>query len=69
MGWVSPELIAARVSPDFGREVTAANIRYLAGTKLAPRFDLDDRLHEPVRGVGDRLLAVVRWRSGAGTRL
>jgi putative peptide zinc metalloprotease protein len=36
VGWASAELIAARVSPEFGREVTAANIRYLAGTKLAP---------------------------------
>jgi hypothetical protein len=30
------DLIAERVSPEFGREVTAANVRYLVATKLAP---------------------------------
>jgi hypothetical protein len=30
------DLIAERVSPEFGRPVTAANVRYLVATKLAP---------------------------------
>ena len=35
-GAAAADLIAARVSPEFGQEVTAANVRFLVATKLAP---------------------------------
>jgi putative peptide zinc metalloprotease protein len=35
-GAAGANVVAARVSPEFGREVTAANVRYLVATKLAP---------------------------------
>jgi putative peptide zinc metalloprotease protein len=35
-GAAGADVVAAQVSPEFGREVTAANVRYLVATKLAP---------------------------------
>jgi hypothetical protein len=35
-GAVGADVVAERVSLEFGREVTAANVRYLVATKLAP---------------------------------
>ena len=35
-GAASADVVAEQVSPEFGQEVTAANVRYMVATKLAP---------------------------------
>jgi hypothetical protein len=35
-GAAAADVVAAQVSPEFGQEVTAANVRYMVATKLAP---------------------------------
>ncbi len=35
-GAAAADVVAEQVSPEFGQEVTAANVRYLVATKLAP---------------------------------
>ena len=35
-GTAAADVVAEQVSPEFGQEVTAANVRYMVATKLAP---------------------------------